>query len=201
MTGIRNNECDILFLDISMPGKSGLDILSLLPDYKGEVIFVTAHSEYALNAIKFGPAGYVLKPIDDEQLIRSVEIAVERANFKRAHYTATAPSAPKKIGIPDSKGIEYVEIDALILLEAVNNCTKVITTDAEIVSSYSLARFRHLLNPQTFFQVHRSFIVNLNYVKRYTNSGMIVVRGGREVPLSKSVRNEFLLTFSKVTKE
>src|SRR5437016_1235588 len=66
---LRSSDCDIVFMDISMPGKNGLELLQLAPDLKSEVIFITAHSEYALNAFKFSASGYILKPIDDADVV------------------------------------------------------------------------------------------------------------------------------------
>ena len=74
---------DLLFLDIAMPEQTGFSMLNALPDLKAEVIFVTAHPEYALNAFKFTPTGYLLKPIDETELRFTVDKAMERVIHKR----------------------------------------------------------------------------------------------------------------------
>jgi two-component system LytT family response regulator len=201
LPALRTMECDILFLDISMPGKSGMDLLALLPGIESEIIFITAHSEHALNAFKFSPAGYILKPIDDAQLTNSVDRALERVQFrKQAKQNSAAPAVSAKIGIPNNKGTDYLNIEDIIYLESVNNCTKVVATHGDITSSYTLSRFKVILEKHTFYQVHRSYIVNLNHIKRYTNEGGILMSNGLDIPISRNFKDGFLHMFSKVSK-
>ena len=197
---LKDIECDILFLDVSMPGKTGIDLLSLLPALESEIIFITAHSEHALLAFKFAPTGYILKPINDAQLTVAINKALERAQYKKLSKLNSGPSIASKIGIPNNKGTDYINVDEIIYLEAMNSCTKIKTVDNEIISSYTLSRFEITLDKNIFFHAHRSYIINLNYIKRYTNEGSIVMINGLEIPLSKTLRDEFLLKFNKVSK-
>lgn len=79
---LAEQQVDILFLDISMPGKTGIELLRQLPGLSAEVIFVTAYPEYALNAFEFSPTGYLLKPIDVNELQKAVDKAIERILYK-----------------------------------------------------------------------------------------------------------------------
>ncbi len=97
LPALRTTECDILFLDVSMPGKTGLDLLTLLPDLETEIIFVTAHSEHAMSAFKFAPSGYILKPIDDTQLTQAVKKSMERSQLKKAAKNTPPTSSSQKI--------------------------------------------------------------------------------------------------------
>ena len=197
---LREHQFDLLFLDVSMPGKTGMDLLSLLPGMKSEVIFITAHSEFALNAFRFFPTGYILKPIDDKELAVAVDKAMERIRHKRAALANVPLSVESKIGIPNNNGIDYLEINNILYLEATNKCTNIITRDGNLTSSYSLARFKNLVEKHTFFQVHRSFIVNLNCIKRYEANGSIFMLNGAEIPIAKNYRDDFLQHFHKVTR-
>lgn len=184
---------DLLFLDISMPGKSGIELLKLLPRLKCEVIFVTAHEEYALTAFSLGSSGYVLKPIDDEQLIKAVDIAIERILTKRkATQQPGVARATDKIGISNSSGVDYVLIADIIYFEATNKCTRVVTTKGEYLSSNYLSKFQDQLLGYGFFQVHRSFVINLNAILRYEMSGVVIMSNKDEIPVSRNVRNELL---------
>ncbi len=197
---LRNSEFDILFLDISMPGKTGMDLLSMLPGLKAEVIFITAHAEFALKAFQFSPTGYVLKPIDDKDLAGAVDKAMERIRYRRLASQNGAVPLNSKIGIPNSTGVDYVDMNEILFLEATNKCTHVVAVKNEITSSYSLTRFMSLLDQQLFYQVHRSFIINLNFIKRYETNGSVTMSNGKEVPIAKHLREDFLLKFHKVTK-
>ena len=200
LPALRTKECDILFLDVSMPGKTGMELLSLVHDIDYEIIFITAHSEYALSAFKFSASGYVLKPIDDKELTIAVDKAIERIQYKKLAKHNSLPATGSKIGIPNNKGIDYVSVDDILYLEATNSCTKVVTKTSEITSSYSLNRFRVIVEKHSFYQVHRSYMANLNYITRYSANGIVVMANGDELPVSKNVREDFLLKFDRVSK-
>ena len=196
---LRDSEYDLLFLDISMPGKTGLELLEILPDRNSEVIFITAHSDFALSAFKFAPSGYVVKPIDDDKLQEAINNAIERITYKRlAKQQFTGNTA--KIGIPDKKGTEYVNLKDIIYIEAMNGCTRVVTDTGEITSSYTIGKFKSAIEKNGFIQIHRSFIVNVNCIKRYTSEGFVVLNNGIEISLSKNYKDSFLQIFSKISK-
>lgn len=202
---LKTTPVDILFLDISMPEKTGLDFLKLFPVMNFQTIFITAHSEYALQAIKFSAVGYVLKPIDDYELSFAVNKAIERINEKQGKNnipnTGGAPgSNAVKIGIPNVKGIDYFRPEDILYFESVNKYTKVVTRDYSIMSSYNLGEFKKIIDPSIFFQIHRSYIVNVLYIKRYETTGSIIMEDNTQIPISKSVRTEFLSMFSKISK-
>src|SRR5687768_7093919 len=87
-----------------------------------------------------------------------------------------------KIGIPGNGVIEYVNLDDILLIEGNKSYTKVVTTANVILSSYALGRFRAILDSDFFYQVHRSYILNLNHIKRYEMSGLVVMADDTQVP-------------------
>ncbi len=200
LQALREQEFDLLLLDISIPGKTGIDLLNLLPGLSAEVIFVTAHSEFALNAFKFAPSGYVLKPLNDQQLSQAIDKALERIQHKKLAKQPPVASISSKIGIPNNKGTDYLNADDILYLEALNNCTKVVTRQGEITSSYNLGKFKTILEKHSFYPVHRSYLVNLNCITRYTANHGVVMVNGDELPVSKNVREDFLLNFEKVSR-
>ena len=82
---LQQKDCDLLFLDIVLPGITGFSLLHSLPETDAEVIFVTAYPEYALNAFQFTPTGYILKPIDEKDLMKTVDKAIERIVQRKHH--------------------------------------------------------------------------------------------------------------------
>lgn len=201
LKAIREHDFDLIFMDISMPGKSGIDLLKLLPSIPGEVIFVTAHQQYAVDAFRFEAAGYILKPVSDEELAFAVEKAIKRLELKSRDSRKDAGNALDAIiGIPNGRGIEYINRRDILYLHSVNKCTQIVTTAGALVSAYNLSRFRDLLASQDFFQVHRSYIVNLHAIRRYLSAGSVVMTNGTDIPVSRSVRDEFLHRIGIISK-
>jgi two-component system LytT family response regulator len=198
---IRNGHYDLLFLDISIRDKSGLDLVRFTPEIKSEIIFVTAHADYAIEAFRLSAGGYIVKPIDDTDLIRAVNLALDRIKHKKLASTpASSPLHHERIGIPSDNAIDYVNLADIQYLESVNSYTRVVTTEQEFLSSYNIGKFKQLTDNKVFFQAHRSFVVNLNFVKRFEHTGVIIMENNKEIPLSRNHKDEFLSRFSKVQK-
>ncbi len=201
LQGLRENKTDLLFLDISMPGKTGIEILHMLPQLDCEIIFVTAHEQYALDAFAFSTSGYILKPVKDQLLVKATDKAIERIEHKRlARQSKEAkeahPLLNEKIGVPGNSGIDYVTLSDIMYLESVNKCTRIVTTKAEFLSSFQIGKFKEHVNRLPFFQVHRSYIINLNYIQSYKSIGTIVMANRTEIPVSRAERTEFLKIFN-----
>ncbi len=197
---LRTQEYDIIFLDISMPGKTGIDLLKMLPPVKSEIIFTTAHQEYALEALKLFATGYILKPVDDIDLALTMNKALERIVAKQQTGKGTdAQAVSNLIGIPDNKGVNYVDKKDIIYLEALNKCTRVVSSKDNLLSSYNLGKFKEML-PDNFCQIHRSFIINLDFIKRHLTSGIVIMENNNELPLSKRYRDDFLGRIAKVNR-
>jgi two-component system, LytTR family, response regulator len=189
---IARNDYDIVFLDISMPEKSGFDLLSFVPNIRGQVIFVTAHSQYAIEAFNYPTAGYVLKPVEDIALNKAINNAIGRID-KNPEYMLTA----HKIAIPNKKGLNFVEQNDIIYLEAVSKYTKVKQKQQELISTQGFGMFKSLLTYYPFYQVHRSFIVNLNCIARYEATGLLIMSDGSSIPVAKNMREDFLQRYGK----
>jgi two-component system LytT family response regulator len=211
LDALKNTAVDILFLDISMPQKSGLDLLKLFPKINFQVIFITAHSNFAVDAIKFSAVGYVLKPIDDYELSFAVNKALERIDASHNTPPPVIASSDNgnnkaiangsiKIGIPNLKGIDYINSDDILYFESVNKYTKVVTREHSLLSSYNLGEFKKLVENDHFFQVHRSYVINLLRVRRYETSGTVVMEDNMQIPVAKTIRTEFLNIFSTITR-
>ena len=194
---LRQAKPDILFMDISMPGKTGLELMRLLPSVDSELIFITGHDEYALEAFRLSACGYLLKPVLDSDLSITVSRAIGRVQLKRlARTTGTAtPHLSNKIGIPGKHSIDYVNVQDIIYLESVNKCTKIVTVQKEHISLSALIKFRILTDHYHFLQVHRSYIINLDRISRYETSGLVTMTNKQDIPVARSFRNDLLKQF------
>lgn len=200
LESLRKNPPDILFTDISMPEKTGFDLLELLPDLSSEIIFVTAHTEFALDAFNFDVCGYILKPVSDTILVKNVDRALTRVRSKKTTSDPQPRNNNLKVGVPDASGIHYINISDIIYCESQNRYTKVVTQDKDILSSYNIGKFHETLDNELFYQLHRSFIINISHVQKYDTSGIVIMKNGKEIPISRKNKDEFLAKFNKIGK-
>lgn len=198
---ITTHEPDLVFLDIEMPGGSGFDLLKKLPHLNFEIIFVTSYEDYALEAIKFCAIGYILKPIREVELLSAVNQASYRISQKEENLRnkqllqnlSTPLSQNNRIGIPTSRGLEFVETGNIIRCEGVQRCTRLILKENKsIVSSYNLGEFRKLLESYHFYSPHKSHLISLNHIIRYDKEGTIEMSDGVSVPVARRRRQDFL---------
>jgi len=198
IAGLRSRECDILFMDISIHDKNGMDILKIVPDIKSEIIFITAYSNFAVNAIKFSPCGYILKPIDEVELSVTLDKAIAHIDHKRMARHFSEVQLSEKVGIFNNKGIDYVDVADILYFESVNQYTKIITRNSEFTSSYNLGKFSSITDKYPFYKVHRSYIINLKNILRYETTGIVIMSNKKEIPVSRSQRNDFIKIFDAI---
>jgi two-component system LytT family response regulator len=203
LAALRSMHYDILFLDISMPGKNGIDLLRLVPNIDSEIIFITAYSEYAFDAIKFQTSGYILKPFEDEDLRFAIDKAIQRSEIKRqislpeetASYTYNS-----KLGVPGTESVDYVNINDILYFEEIKGVVHVVLHNKALSSSHSLELFKGLIADHPFYQVHRSYIINLSCVRCFEMTGIVTMDNGKEIPVARESKDEFLKLFDTVTK-
>jgi len=203
LAALRSKHYDILFLDISMPGKNGIDLLRLVPNIDSEIIFITAHSEYALDAIKFQTSGYILKPFEDEDLRFAIDKAIQRSEIKRQALSSEETASytyNSKLGIPGMEAVDYVNINDILYFEEAKGVVHVVLDNKSLASSCSLDLFKGLVADHPFYQVHRSYIINLSCVRRFEMTGIVTMDNGKEIPVSRELKDEFLKLFDTVTK-
>ncbi len=198
LDALRRQNCDLLFMDISMPEKNAIELLKLLPGLDSEIIFVTAHEDYALDAFAFNVSGYILKPLSDTDLSSAINKAIQRVVTKRLAKPATAQAnmLNEKIGITNKQGIDYINVQDILYLESVNKCTKIVTDKGSYTSSANIGNYKNLTTRFPFFQVHRAYIINLNCILRYESSGLVIMSNKKEIPISRNVKTEFLKFFN-----
>lgn len=198
---ILNQRPKLIFLDIAMPEESGFDLLKRLPNLDFEIIFTTGFDSYAIEAIKFCAIGYVVKPIQSEDLLAAVNNAKKRIAIREENHlnkqlitNLLNPNDPKnKISIPMMDGLEVVTVKDIIRCEGMERCTKIVLNNGKhLVSSYNLGEFKKLLDKYGFFTCHRSHLVNLMHVIRYNKEGVITLSDQSSVPLSRRCKTAFL---------
>lgn len=197
---IKEYNPDLVFLDIQMPDGTGFDVLQQLSNKQFEVIFITAHEEFAIQAIKFSALDYLLKPIDPLELRAAVDRAMKTIHEKKhdtqfdALHHNMQPSQKKRLVLKTQESVHVVELEDIIRCESDRNYTSFFMTGGKkILVSKTLKDFETLLSAHAFLRVQQSHLINLKYVERYDkgNGGSVVMKDGSEVPLSPAKRDVF----------
>ncbi len=191
----------LVFLDIAMPEMSGFDLLKQIEIPSFEIIFVTAFDNYAIDAINHCAIGYLVKPVDNQDLVDAVNKASNNIKEKTAleknqlliENLGVQKFQKKKIVIPTQDGLEFVKIKEIIHCEGEDGYTKIhIKRRKPMLSSNSIGHFNRILENQEFYLVHKSHLVNLNHIDKYLNEGYVILTNNISVPVSRNRRSEFL---------
>lgn len=197
---IEKHQPDIVFLDIQMPDGTGFDVIRSIDNKTFEVIFITAHEEFAIKAIKFSALDYLLKPIDSTELKAALEKALDTIDYKKESSQFEAlqkniqPNEKRRLVLKTQESVHVVELDQIIRCEADRNYTSFFLKDnKKILVSKTLKDYETLLSAHNFLRVQQSHLVNIEYVDRYDkkNGGAVVMKDGSEVPLSPAKRDLF----------
>lgn len=197
---IKKHQPDIVFLDIQMPDGTGFDVIRSVPEKNFEVIFITAHEEFAIKAIKFSALDYLLKPVDASELKSALDRALSTIEEKKegSQYEALAkniqPHEKRRLVLKTQESVHVVELDQIIRCEADRNYTSFFLKDKKkILVSKTLKEYETLLSAHNFLRVQQSHLINITYVDRYDkkNGGAVVMKDGSEVPLSPAKRDLF----------
>ncbi|MEM6719143.1 MAG: LytTR family DNA-binding domain-containing protein [Bacteroidota bacterium] len=198
---IRNNELDLVFLDVEMPFGNAFDLLEKVGDRSFETIFVTAYDHYAIEALNSHASYYLLKPISIDELIKAVDhvIAVKSKEERLAEtvLTTSIETINGKITIPQQDGFEVLNVAEIIYCKADDNYTEIYINDSKIVVSKTLKYFEEALSQYPFARVHKSYLVNVNKVVKYRKGkgGSVVLSNGKEVLVSSTKKANLLSYF------
>jgi two-component system LytT family response regulator len=198
---INNLQPDVVFLDVELNEGTGFDLLNQLDEIAFQLIFITAHDKYALNAFRFSAIDFLVKPIDPEAL----QVAIERAKsglekneiIKQLEVIKETPTnnKEKKIVLKDSEAIYFVRIADILFCQADGPYTTFhIENSAKIIVSKNLKEYEDLLEPFGFERTHHSYLVNLSKVIRFDKKegGTLVLEGNHSVFLSVRKKDQVL---------
>ena len=164
---IQKLEPDLVFLDVRMPGLTGLEVLETITHHTA-IIFTTAFDEYALSAFEFGALDYLVKPFGRDRLLESLD---------RVRVRLVGEGLTGKTGPPDSSyatrlfarqrgGIVPIHVDQIVRIDATSGGVSLVTQDATFSSDASLGEVQERLNPKEFIRIHRGHLVNLSHVAK-----------------------------------
>lgn len=173
---INEHQPDLVFLDVEMPFGNAFDLLEQFEEINFETIFITAFSHYALKALNQSASYYILKPIEIDELILAVEkIAQLKEKKELSNHTRLlvdnlriTQTEKRKIALPLMEGFEFVRIEDIIRCQANDNFTDVFLTDGrKLMICRTLKFYEETLSSQGFVRIHKSHLINTQYVERY----------------------------------
>lgn len=189
---IRKHKPDIVFLDIEMPGYSGLEILDFFDENEIDfsIIFTTAYNQYALQAFKLSAIDYLLKPIDSAELEKAIE-RYQKTETKKNYQVLRDNlnvNAAQKLAVHTINSVKFIETDQILFLKAEGAYTEIMLTNGKVITaSKGLKKYEEILKDnRSFFRCHKSYIINLNYVSEHIKSdgGYLRLADHHEVSLS-----------------
>jgi len=203
---------DVVFLDIQMPGQTGLEMIAELTIKNFEIIFVTAHNEYILQALQYSAADYLLKPVDEDRLIEAVQRAEKRLKEgKKEELTETllhnlsnkGNPTEMRLCLPTLKGFIILKLDEIIYCEAERSYTIFhLEANKSVIVSKPLLDYENLLSDAGFLRIHKSFLIKLRHVKEYQRGegGTVIMNNNSEIEVSRRKKEQFLLKIREIYK-
>jgi len=197
---------DLVFLDIEMPGITGIDLLRSFSNPDFRVIFVTAFDAYAVEAFRLSVIDYLLKPVEADDIVRAVNkikndihknenlLRAQLQQLEKLLLQTKIPGEPR-IGIGMADKIVFVNITEILYCEATGSYTTVYLQDGKkIVASKLLGEFESQLKDYRFYRIHHSFLINLSRIKVFqrNDGGYVVMENNKQLEVSQRKRKDFM---------
>lgn len=203
---IERERPDLIFLDIQLePGRTGFDLLESLPGLEAEVIFVTAYDHYAIRAFQLAAFGYLLKPVQFDELRTLVERLRDRTDTQAQARQRTQVLLDNRRGgsvrqlvVSNMNGFRILALDEIVYLRGEVNYTRFVLEGGEqIMVSKTLRSYEQLLGELGFLRIHQSYLLNLSQVSEYRRGegGTVIMANGDELDVSRRRKKEFIACF------
>lgn len=196
IAAVQQHKPDLLFLDINMPRLSGFDVLELLGEQAPPVVFVTAYDEHALKAFETSAIDYVLKPVSPERLQKAIDKFIKTGIRQKKDYvpfldeqkTLGAPLA--RILVKDGAEIFIIPVNEIVYIKAEDDYIGIVTEKRMYLKQDRMSFLETVLDMSQFCRIHRSYILNINYLLKLENNGKdsykAVLKNGTSIPVSSS---------------
>lgn len=202
-TAILKHNPQLVFLDIEMPRGNAFDLLEQWGEIDFEIIFITAFSQYAVQAFTLSASHYLLKPLDIEELEKAVEAVSKQLQAQKKinraeillQNIAAIHNQNRKLVLPLMEGLEIVKMSEIVCCEAEDNFTIFYFADGrKLMICRSLKFYESALDSFGFFRIHRSHIINLEYIKRYVKGkgGSVIMENGKEIQVANTKKSELI---------
>ncbi len=206
---LQETAIDLLFLDVEMPGINGFEFLEQFEQPTFDVIFTTAYSQYAIQAFKVKAINYLLKPIDEQEIVDAVNSWRDKRELE---YDSGQISAlldhlkrdgllGNKIAVPILDGFEFIDVKTILYCQSENNYTNIhFESGKKLLISKTLKEFEKVMEKFLFIRTHQSYLINPNYMQKYVRNdgGYIVLMDGKKIPVSSSRKSLIVGLFEAI---
>ncbi len=193
---LNKEQIDLLFLDIHMPETNGFSLLSQIADRKFEVVFITAYSQYTLPALRERAVDYLLKPIKKSEFKAMTDRVLKViAEKQTSSSTPEFSYLQQQLHISHQQGVKFIILSDILYLKADNTYTIFFLKNGQkYASTKPISHYEALLNPDYFFRIHKSYIVNIGAVKEYHSggTGTVWMQDRSSLPVSRYRQTDFL---------
>lgn len=196
---------DVVFLDIEMPQLNGFQVLEAVSGVSFSLVFVTAYDKFALKAFRYSAVDYLLKPIDTQELIQSVErvekqqkTAPEQLEHLKHQFSNPGRILPDRLALPYQNGVSFVNMKDIVFCESDDNYTKFLLSDGQqYLVTKSLREIQELLEERDFLRVHRQYLINLNHIKKFVKGegSYVVMTNQHTIPVSRAQKDRLMERF------
>jgi DNA-binding LytR/AlgR family response regulator len=191
---LRENEVQLVFLDIQMPEITGLEMLRSLKNPPA-VIFTTAYSEYALQGFELDAIDYLMKPISFERFMKAVNKAIHYITLGTREDAAHGVEEEEYIFVKADKKIVKIKLADILYIEGLKDYVMIYTPDARIITLQTMKNLEERLPSSKFLRVHRSFIISIDKLKSVVGNSVEIK--DKLIPLGKNYRDEFMKLVEK----
>jgi len=208
VSAIHKFNPDIVFLDIEMPEENGFKLFEYFDTLNFDVIFTTAFNQYAINAIKYSALDYLLKPINFIDLKDAIN-KFEKQEFTKSRQERIevlmsnmnmGNSIKSKVALPTLSGYQMEKINNIMYCEGDQNYTKIHLINGKyILVSKTLKYIEELLPIEVFFRIHKTYLLNLNYVEKYirTDGHKVILDDGTRLDIANRRIDDFVNALTK----
>lgn len=193
---IKATKPDLLLLDVELQDGTGFDILKHFEGFDFKVIFITAYEHFAINAIKAGAIDFILKPVDETELLEAVKKVAGAAAVSNIQINTTAgyiDGKPKRLIVRTTETMYVINFEELVYCRSDKGYTTFYLTDkSEILVSKPLKDYEEMLPDSIFLRTHQSYIVNVNFIQQLKKDSLIVLKNKAEVPVSVRKKEEIV---------
>jgi two-component system LytT family response regulator len=200
---IKKNSPDLVFLDVELnKGETGFDILKQIQQINFEIIFATAYDKYAVQAIKFSALDYLLKPVTEEDLTDAIYRFKQKKNSFNPKQLETLFSNLQRgaimnqVALPTMNGLDFVPVENILYCQGEGSQTAAYlrTQALPIILSKTLKECEELFNSNGFFRIHKSYLINLNHIKKYIKGkdGQVLMSNDKTLEVSRNYKDAFL---------
>lgn len=200
---IADYEPDLVFLDVEMDDGTGIELVKKLKQPTFQLVFITAHDKYAIDAFRLSAIDFLLKPIDAEDLVKAVEKAESQLKNRSLEMQfqilqeslSSITVNEKKIVLKDSESIYFVKVSDIVHCKAEGPYTEFyLIPQQKITISKSLKEYEELLEPYGFIRTHHSHLINIKRIVRFdkANGGTLILENKQTVPVSQRKRDQIM---------